>query len=376
MISKKTLKNFIDYKYFELPPSPWKCFKTAFKFGLAGDKLTFDTCILVAGKTTRFDKLLLGRLLNSNYLTLKDSVVKQICDGTLPKDEEKEILEDIKLFQEAFISVLIFPERDFSVFGDTAPIRPEMAKFLKKTGQNIRLINLINTYFSYPIWAENFRKCEVSYSRKFELKSSKYSGLGEGEFLEKLNGFMPSSATTYARKFLPNMLSDKRALGLDKVVYCCTNCGKLFEVYSEFSQLKCRNCGSAIELDNNGTIHFSKTVKDLDELKTYQFDLLKSMNFGTKLIIKYKNVFKCFVLDDNSTSIMDIADLEIYRHKVVLVKNKFEETYLFKDIRHVELGFDNTLILYLKNMKKIAICGKNSENLYIICDLFKIFNEK
>lgn len=377
MIRRKVLKEYIDYRYFELPKKSLGCFGYAFKFGLNNDKLsTYEPQIYLCNKTTKFDKFLAGRILSSNYVILKDEVVKNIYDDNFSGQDIKELLECFEILQNAFISVLIFPERDVSVFGESGNISEKLTNIIKKTGFDIKYFTLINTYFSYPVWSDKFRKCSVSYKQKFSIPYKKYKKMTDEEFNAEINKYMPSSASVYTKKYPLGMLSGSRATGLDRIVYCCTNCDKLFNIFSEYSQLKCSACGSAIELAETGEVLFSRNVKSLDEIKNYQLNMLANASFGNGAIFTYDEVYLCSVFYDNSTKLVGDVKLEIFKNKFKISKNGYEETFEYKDIKHAEFSFDNTLIIYLKNGKKTAICGKNNENLYVICDLIEIYNKK
>ncbi len=377
MNKNKILKEFIDRDFFELPKKSFDCLKYSFKFGWTDDRVEDPyPHLYICNKTSVYDKFLIGKTFKFNYLILKDEIVKQIYDGTLPKHKLKSLLNHIKILYDAFISIVIFPERNQTVFGDTGFISKNMTDFLLETKFDIRFFSLIGTYFSAPIWTNDFRKCTVSYRRQFEIKYNDAKNMSSEKFNDKVNEFMPSSASVYTKKVQLGMLSTKRAQNLETIVYCCPNCKKFFSIYSERNCIKCNNCQSAVELLENGDIILTKNVHNFDELNDFQYKELSKLKFTNKPIISYPTANLCTVFDNNSINIIGDVKLDIYQTKIQATKNDYNKTIEYHDVREIEFAPSNTLIIYLSDGNKIGFVGKNKENLYIISDLFKNFKEK
>lgn len=377
MNRNKVLKEYIDRDFFEFPKKTWDCLRYSFKFGWTDDKIENPyPNIYICNKTCSYDKFLIGKTFKFNYYILKDEIVKQISDGTLPKDEMKNLLEHIKILHDAFISIVIFPERNQTVFGDTQIVTQNMTDFLLKTKYDIKFFNLIGTYFSNPVWTDDFRKCSVSYKQQFKINHNEAKNLTPEQFNEKVNSYMPSSASVYLKKYPLGMLSYKRAQNFETVVYCCPNCKKFFSLYSELNCIKCHECGSAVELLENGEILLTKNAKNFDELREFQLKELRKVKFGNKPFASFGEIYLCSMFEDNSIKIIGDVKLDMYIDKLAATKNDYNKTIEFKDVLDIEYATQNTIKIYFKDGTKIAFKGIFKESLYIVYDLFKIYQEK
>jgi DNA-directed RNA polymerase subunit RPC12/RpoP len=187
-----------------------------------------------------------------------------------------------------------------------------------------------------------------------------------------INNYLPSSASVYAKKFPLSLYSQKKAEGLEQIVYCCPKCKSLFSSYSEFNCLKCKNCGSAIEISEDGDILLSNDVHSLDDLKELQFDVISHFDFMDECLISYENINYLRVINESPVKFIDNAKLEIFPNYVQIKKNNFNKTLSFDEIQDIYLELNNLIIIELKDGETVGFQGKSKENLYVLLDLFKI----
>ena len=378
MSRTKYLKSFIDYRYFDFPEKFIKSKITAIKFRYVNHRINLvNPYIFLCNKTTEFDRFLISTTLKGNFVFLKDSVIQKIYNGLLSEEETENLLKSFKVLKSAFISVVIFPEKSITAFGKTGELPTEITDFLFKTNYDFKFFSFVGTYFSMPIWAEEFRRCDTRFNQQFHISHKDLVGLKQADVNFAFNSYMPSSATTYSYKYNPYILSNKKAQNIETLIYCCPNCKKFFSLYSEFNCLKCRECGTAVEFSMNGTILLSSNITDLDSFADFQYNVLKNLYFSDKKpMIEYNTIKVLKMITELTSEYMGLANIKIYCNKFVIDYPSKTETYKLIDIKDVNYLPRNTLSILMKNGVSIMISGDNKENFYIIKDLHKFFNEE
>ncbi len=376
MNRKKYIKGFADLKFFELPENSLKSKLTFLKYTVTASKISTERVdVFLCNKTSNLDKLLISEYFDFSFVILKDEVVKQISEGTISKTDLAELLNSINTLKTAFISVVIFPEVQKSIFGRVSQLSNNITDFIKKIGLSVRIVTLVGTYFSNPIWSNRKMPCNLKLEQRFSISKNEIATLSDKEFFNKLNNLMPSSASVYASKYPLFVRDNKRAEGLEKIFYVCPNCRKFLSLYSEFNCVKCRECGTAIEISNNFEINLSKRVRDFDEFEDFQFNLLASCTFTKNALKTYEDTFICTVLDNIIVPVTK-SKLKIFENKIDFVEKEKNVSLGFKNILSIELRDENIILIVTKNQEKIAFLGKNNENFVILIDIFRIFNLK
>lgn len=377
MRKNKYIKLFLNEEYFEMPDNIIKSKLVAHKFNFIKNKINLlHPLLFVCNKTTIYDKALISQAIKGNFVFLKDSVIQKLYNGTLKTKERTEILNAFKKLKEAFISVVVFPEKNITVYGKTSIIPETVTTFLHETEYNIKFLSLVGTYFAMPIWAKHFRYCETRFHNQFTFKYDDRNGLAKTEINEAFNNYMPSSATVYSHRYNPYIHSNAKADGLERIFYACPNCKSLFSIYSEFNCIKCKNCGTAVECSTNGNLLLSSNITDFDSYADFQFNVLSNEFFDSKkLMIAYDNI-KVLNLEENSkNNTINIATLEIYCNHFKLKYFDKTETYKIQDIKETIYHTGNTLEIILYSGKNFMIKGNNNENFLIIADLKRIYEE-
>ncbi len=378
MRKNKYIKMFLNEDYFELPDGFIKSKLTALKFNYIKNKINLmHPFLFVCNKTTLFDKKLLSQTFKGHFVFLKDSVIQKLYDGTLDETERKNILSAFARLKEALISVVVFPEKNITIYGKTGHIDESVTQFLHETKYNMKFISLVGTYFASPIWAKEFRRCETRFHNQFTFKYIDRDGLSKAEICEAFNNYMPSSATVYSNKYNPYIYSNAKAAGLESIFYACANCKSLFSIYSEFNCIKCKNCGTAVECSSNGNFMLSSNITDFDSYADFQYDILSKQFFDEKkLMVKYDGIKVLRKNENEESESINLANLEIYcNHFKLKFASSKDETYKLKDIKELNYYTGNTLEIKLNNKKTFMIKGDNNENFLIIADLKKFYDE-
>ena len=364
------IKTFLDEKYFELPKNKVTSFFKSFSAGYSSHKIeSIMPFLFVVNKTSDFDKFFVSHTLNCTFVFLKDEVVQKFYSNTLSKNEKQELAENFKKLKQALISVVVFPEKKQTVFGETGVVCKELTDFVFELNFNIKFLSLINTFFLSPVWTNEMRRCDTTFNQQFNLKVDDYKEFSKERFFEKFNKCMPSSTSQLMRRFNPRIRSHKRAEHIETMFFCCPNCEEFFSLYSEFNCLKCKNCGSALEFAFNGGIELSSKVSNLDEFASFQLEKLQSCDFGKKPIICYNKLNYLKSNYRNKVQILGEIEAEFFANKIHIFKNNFDKTYTFKDIEEMSIQKNNVLHIKTKNDEEF-IHGPHHENMYFFVELF------
>ena len=377
MRKNKYIKMFINEDYFEYPDGLLKSKIMAHKFGYIKNKINImHPFLFVCNKTTLFDKSLISSTLKGHFVFLKDFVIQKLYNGTLSTDERNEILKSFDILKEALISVVVFPEKNITVYGNTDKIPENVTQFLHETKYNIKFLSLVGTYFAAPIWSKQFRHCETRFHNQFTFKYNVRDGLTSEEICNAFNNYMPSSATVYSHKYNPYIYSNSKADGLETIFYTCPNCKELFSIYSEFNCIKCKSCGTAVECSSNGNFLLSNNISDFDSYAEFQYNVLKNQFFDEKkLMIKYPNIQVLRKTENEKKNTISLASFEIYCNHFKLNFLDGSEKIKIKDVKETIYHNGNTLEIILNNNKSFMIKGDNKENFLIITDLKRVYDE-
>ena len=374
MDKKINLKKILNEEFFEPPVSRFKSLRIAKKFNFFNVKHEIKSPgIFVCNKTTLFDKALVSSALCGNFVFLKNDIISQIHNNSLSAKQKTALLKEIKELFKQGISVVVFPEKNYSIFGECEKLPQSVTEFLFETGLDLKYFYLIGTYFVWPIWSKNPRKCETRYSQQFKLENYELAEKSIERRNEIINNMMPSSASTYAQKFPVSIKGGALAENIDTLMFCCPKCKSFFSVYSEFNCLKCRNCGSFLEFSNDGKIMFSNEIESFDAIEPFLFKSLKNYEFSMKPIVCYNNIH--FQKNDEIGKPVTIknVEMEIYADKFILIVGDKTKHFLISDIKEFLFGHNNTLFVKAKK-EEFSLHGENKENFFILIQLLKLYN--
>lgn len=367
-------KFIIDKEFFCLPENRFLSKLKTRNFLFENQQIELKTpCLFVCFNISKFDKFLISQTILSKFVFLNDETRISLFNGSLSKTKYSKLLNSIQgLFENGYSVVLIngqFP----SIFGNNQKFTESTVQFLFDTNLDIRFLTFPGEYFADPVWSSNIRRCKTFSVQQLTVSHRMMLGYSQKELFDAINDVVPSTATIYSYKYLTAIRSNSRATNLETILYCCPKCKSFFTLYSEFSCIKCKNCSAAIELAPDGSILFSKDIKNFDQVESFLYDCLTTKGFDTNPLISYENIIVKNSVNDKQKSCLQ-SKIEIFADKFVFVnpENKKETTYLFDDVENINLTFDNTLVISLPKNKNLIIQGANKENLYIMKDLLKI----
>lgn len=378
----KFLKENVNTKYFDLPCNNFKSKLNSIKYHFNSFKISADTTgLFLCNKTSPMDYIFINDCFEGVYAILKDEIVQKIYNDDFPYEEQKEFWSNVSTMKNLMISIVVFPEKHKTVFGDFQKLPEKIIDFLLEFNMDIKFLNLIGTYFISPVWANETRICDCKLEHRFSINLKDQKMLSREDLYEKFNKYTPSSASVYATKIPVYIRSNKCAERLERILYACPHCNAFFSLYSEYNVVKCNNCGTAFEISRiNSEIGLTRIFTSLDGAKTFQFNLLKTQNLiDDKRILEYQNL-KFNDFKNTQKSVMQEAVLEIYNNKIVYKVEENSNTIYFSEILDVYLSDNNTIMINAIDFNKnqtyfISFKGEKTENLYILVDLFSLYEE-
>lgn len=369
------MKELANLDYFEYPCKKIKSKLLSFKFHLGTIKISTQlTEIFVCNKTSPYDKFFISNCLENNFVFLKDSVVKNLYENNYSEEELDDLKHSLTILSQAFVSVVIFPEKHQSVVGDFSNISKDIIDFIYDLEfDRVSFINLIGTYYIKPIWANADRICDTKIENKFSITPIE---LTRQEFHDKFRKYTPSSASVYSKRIPIYLRGNKFAEGFERFLYICPNCNKFFSVFSEFSCLKCKNCGTAFEFSNMGTIDLCKHFTNIDEAQSFQFDILSSMKPTYSVMFVYDTLKYKDFYENSKTILMDCERFSVFQDKITFAHLDDSITIPFDKIIDIFLDYGNKIYITWsegEEVNKYVFVGENRENLYIILDILQYY---
>ena len=145
-------------------------------------------------------------------------------------------------------SVIIFPEGRLSLTGKSYPIIEKGGAFYKKLGVDIVILRIEGAYFSCPKWRKKFYKSDISVRVRRVITKDEAAAM-EAEELDRII----DEGISYDESLAPvNTYPQKdKAVGLEKLLYRCIDCGALYTTKGEGNELVCSACGKARHLGDD-----------------------------------------------------------------------------------------------------------------------------
>lgn len=142
--------------------------------------------------------------------------------------------------------VVIFPEGRLSPDGRSNPIVESGAALYRRLKVPLVLLRIDGAYFAHPKWRKKTYPSRIRLSVRRVLQPEELAALLDGELDELIRRELYNDASLGESGPFPQ--KDK-ALGLDRLLYRCADCGALYQTLGVGSELLCRACGSRHRLD-------------------------------------------------------------------------------------------------------------------------------
>ena len=276
-------------------------------------------------------------------------------------------------------SIGVYPEgyRDWD--GTTDMFAPSTAKLIKILKIPVIAVVTKGGYLTMPRWSSFRRKGKIFLRYKKILTEEQITDLTWEEIHQIITDALYHSDTEWNRKERLLYIGKRMAETLERMLYCCPNCGSFESLSSEGDRLKCNACGYEVKYDAYGFFTASEDqtlyYDDPYEWKIYCEETLKKyiaereddaiLFERTVRLRREKNkgsVFRTF----------DKGIIDIYKDRMEFSGKKHRIIFTLDRITGLNSTKKNMIDFYYENVKyridpqNLKISGLLLENCYQI----------
>lgn len=166
------------------------------------------------------------------------------CLGTRKFVNDLALIKNIRRVIERNGILVLYPEARYANVGTSSKLPESIGKLAKMLKVPVVVINMRGNYLRSPIWNLTIReeaKLEATITQVFTQE--KLANATVSEINEKLQEFLTYDEYAWQYENKQAITYEKRAEGLELVLYQCPVCMCEFMMASEGSELFCRQCG-------------------------------------------------------------------------------------------------------------------------------------
>ncbi len=150
----------------------------------------------------------------------------------------------------------IYPEARYSLCGTTAPLPEALGKFIKLSGVPVVTLICHGHHINHPFWntrhERNVKPTEAT--MKLFFTKEDVEKLSADEINERLVEEFQYDEFKWQKDNKIKVDCKDRAVGLEKILYQCPECGKEFMMKSEGIHLSCTACKKTWEMTEYGEL--------------------------------------------------------------------------------------------------------------------------
>lgn len=148
----------------------------------------------------------------------------------------------------------LFPEGEMSwdgVSGSMVQGTDKLVRFLKIP---VVYCHMEGVYLSRPRWSRAARPRPVTLRFDQIIRQDEIEGMRLGQIRDRIQQAISYNEETLQQKNPQILRSEKRAEGLERVLFTCRNCESINTLVSAGNELKCRECGKTWSVDKLGLL--------------------------------------------------------------------------------------------------------------------------
>jgi len=128
----------------------------------------------------------------------------------------------------------LFPEGDNTFYGETLDIYQSTGKLIKRANVDVILIKQRGGYISQPRWADYFSKHGILHTNtKMLLTKEEVNEFTIPQINKLVEAAIYNNDYDYQKEQMYNFNRQKRAEGIERLVYYCNQCHDVLTVYGE-----------------------------------------------------------------------------------------------------------------------------------------------
>ncbi len=182
------------------------------------------------------------------------------CLGTRKFVNDLALIKNIRRVIERNGILVLYPEARYANVGTNSQLPESVGKLAKMLKVPVVVINMRGNYLQSPIWnltMRNEAKLEATITQVFTREELGKATISE--INEKLQEFLTYDEYAWQYKTKQAITYEKRAEGLELVLYQCPVCKCEFKMASEGAELFCRQCGERWYMTEYGRMeHLAK----------------------------------------------------------------------------------------------------------------------
>ena len=196
----------------------------------------------------------------ANYVIAIDGFIKRekllrsvggICKRKFTKDIT--LIRQLKNVIDNGDIAVIYPEARYSLCGTTAVLPDSLGKLVKVLKVPVVTLICHGHHINSPFWNLPDRKVKgTTAEMKCIIKKDEIATLSYAEMNNRIRDSFEYDDFKWQKENNIKITYEKRAEGLEKVLYQCPHCKTEYEMTSKLNILKCNNCQKAWEMDELG----------------------------------------------------------------------------------------------------------------------------
>ena len=177
-------------------------------------------------------------------------------------------------------SVGLFPEGTRTWDGEMLDINyTALAKLVRYCGASVLIASLEGAYAQQPRWADFKRKGKVIVHIKRHIDASKLKGCDIDSLAAELEQYLVFSNDEWKKHHEYRYVSDRRAEGIQRLLYLCPCCSSVDSIKAQGSTFRCTECGAEASLDDKDNIVSEKIeFRTLNQWHRWEAENIKAKN--------------------------------------------------------------------------------------------------
>lgn len=174
----------------------------------------------------------------------------------------------------------IAPAGQISIDGGHQFVSRGIVKLVRLCKVDVIGVVIKGTHYAFPKWRNSSRKYPCSASFCHVLNANEMADLTDDEIYERIYQVSSIDAAELQRKDNYVIKSNKRAEGLEKVIYLCPKCNSYHSYKTIGNELICKNCGNTVIYNKYGNLEPKDAKVDIafaneNEWTNYQINRIK-----------------------------------------------------------------------------------------------------
>lgn len=256
-------------------------------------------------------------------------------------------------------SIAIAPEGNRTYSGKTEYMRPSIAPLARRLGLPILLYRIEGGYGVHPRWSDVVRKGRMRGYVSRVIEPEEYASLSDDALFSLIEKELFVSECPSADTFCHR----KRAEYIERFLYVCPSCG-LSSFHSDGDRFRCLSCGRAVVYEPNLTLRGVDCVSPFPTLTAwydYQKDFVSKLDLSDTRSPLYVDEVRLthVIMEKRKETLRKKTTLSLYGDRIT-----FDE------------GAENAMTLPFREIRAMAVLGKNKLNVYHGQTLYQVKGDK